>query len=304
MDLYKSLGTTPQGFKACALGLFDGVHLGHKEVLSAVIGHEGLIPTVFTFDTKSMTPLSKQEKGFRLILSEGCKLSALERAGIECVISPPFDEIAHIPPRQFIEDVLIGRMGVRFIACGYDYRFGSERGGDTALLTSVAASHGIKTVVCPPVLVDGEPISATSIRRLIEAGDIKRANRFLLHPYSIDFPVVHGMRLAATLGFPTINQAYDEGFILPRFGVYVTRAFIGGEWCMSVTNVGVKPTVTSSNTVLAETHILGYEGSLYGENVTVEFLEFVREEKKFGSLDELKEQIAMDVSHAKSFLNP
>jgi riboflavin kinase/FMN adenylyltransferase len=178
------------------------------------------------------------------------------------------------------------------VSCGENFRFGKGAAGDTAALRHLCGDSPAVEVL-PLVILDGAPISSSQIRAAIRAGEMERANRLLGRRFTIDFEVVHGRQLGRTLGTPTINQPFPEGFVEPKFGVYATLATAQGREYAAVTNVGVKPTV-GSDRVLAETYIHGFSGDLYGQSVRVSFLRFLRPERKFEGIEALREQIVRD----------
>ena len=194
--------------------------------------------------------------------------------------------------------MLFETCAARRLCCGEDFRFGRGARGDTALLQTLCDRRGVELTVVPPVKEGGEKVSSTRIRAAVEAGDISLANRLLGRPFGFSLEVIHGNHIGTGLGTPTINQAIPEGFVLPRFGVYASWCRVGGEYFYGVTNVGVKPTV-GSDRVLAETWMPEFQGDLYGKRVRVFLLEFLRPEKKFGSLEELKAAIQTNGEQAK-----
>lgn len=276
-----------------ALGLFDGLHRGHQQVIAKAVSHCGsLTPVVFSFDYDNPSLISKAD--FKTLLSPTLKIQLLESFGVELFIHPPFSAIKDLPALRFLEEILVGALHAKAIFCGYDYRFGQNAEGDTHMLKRFCTSHRIHCEVVPALTEDGSPISSTRIRSCIHEGKMECAQKMLGHPYAIDFPVSEGRRLGRRLGFPTINQPYPEGSILPRFGVYAALAEIDGKTYRGVTNIGVKPTVGDGNFPAAETYVIGYEGNLYGKRVPLSLIHFVRPEQKFASVEELKEQIARD----------
>ena len=277
-----------------ALGAFDGLHRGHMAVIRRACapgeGGRRLQPAVFTF--------SRSPAGNSAVLTGRDKERLLEDAGVEVLYSLEFSQVKDWEAEAFVEQVLFETCAARRLCCGEDFRFGRGARGDTALLQTFCDRRGVELTVVPPVKEGGEKVSSTRIRAAVEAGDISLANRLLGRPFGFSLEVIHGNHIGTGLGTPTINQAIPEGFVLPRFGVYASWCRVGGEYFYGVTNVGVKPTV-GSDRVLAETWMPEFQGDLYGKRVRVFLLEFLRPEKKFGSLEELKAAIQTNGEQAK-----
>ena len=275
-----------------ALGLFDGLHLGHMAVINAMPDFGGdYRRCVFTFNTEHARPHAKPAAR---LMSRSARDSILKAAGVNSIIEPDFEDIRDISPGDFARVILAGKYDARHVFCGESFRFGKGAAASAqdlqGLLPNTCEAH-----IVPTVTLDGEPVSTTRIRGLLEAGDMAAAAKLLGRAFMIDFPVATGNRIGRTLGMPTINQAFPHCFVLPRFGVYASNATVDGKIHKAVTNVGVKPTVGGGD-VLAETYIEGFSGDLYGVRVPVELLDFIRPEKKFASLDKLKAQIANDLA--------
>jgi riboflavin kinase/FMN adenylyltransferase len=282
----------PPASTCVALGLFDGLHPGHEVVILSAVREarrRGLVPCVFTFTTGGALPLAKSRGD---LMSKTLFLERLEHFGAACVIRPAFEEFRDLSPEAFVREILRERLGAAMVSCGENFRFGKGAAGDTAALRRICGDCPAVEVL-PLVNVDGTPVSSSEIRAAIRAGEMERASLLLGRRFAIDFKVVHGRKLGRTLGAPTINQPFPDGFVEPKFGVYATLATVHGREHVAVTNVGVKPTV-GSDRVLAETYIHGFSGDLYGESVNVSFLRFLRPEQKFDDIAALKEQILQD----------
>ena len=274
-----------------ALGLFDGIHIGHTKVLQQALKNRELAPCVFTYTISSFVPQIK--KNYLALMPDEQKCAILERMGFEQVVMPDFSSFKDMEPEEFVEKMLIQGMGAKELSCGYDFTFGKGGAGTTETLCRVAERHGVKVNVVEPVTLDGEPVSSTRIRQAILEGKMDEASRMLGHRFCLRLKVEHGNCIGRLLDFPTINQSFPQHHIVPRYGVYSTVVNVAGKLYGGVTNVGVKPTV-GSDRPLSETYILDYSGDLYGQTVEVYFFRFVRPEQKFGSIAELKEQIARD----------
>ena len=293
----------PQRYNtAVALGCFDGVHLGHAQVLkSALQGRRrALSPAVFTFAFGDGDCASA--KRAKQLMSQSMKEKILCRMGFDSVYAVDFASIRDMEPEIFVEKVLFRTLHAKEVFCGFNYHFGRGGKGDTMLLRSLCATYGIRAQVSPAVLVGAAPVSSTRIRTAVAQGDMSEAQTLLGRPFAVDFRVVQGNRIGRLLGTPTINQPFPPSFILPRFGVYGSAVTIGERRYHGVTNVGVKPTV-GSDVPLAETWIAGFHGDLYGKQVVVELLGFLRQEQKFENLEALKKQICLDAENAKEMLD-
>ena len=278
-----------------ALGAFDGLHRGHMAVIHAACapgaGGQALEPAVFTF--------CASPSGNSAVLTGRDKERLLEDAGISTLYSLDFAQVRDWQAEDFVRQVLFAACNARRLCCGEDFRFGKGAAGDVALLRSLCQEAGVELYVVPPVEDGGEKVSSTRIRKAVEAGDIPTANRLLGRPFGFSLEVIHGNHIGTGLGTPTINQAIPEGFVLPRFGVYASWCRVGGQFFYGVTNVGVKPTV-GSDKVLAETWMPEFSGDLYGKRVRVFLLEFLRPERKFASLEELKAAITYNGRQAQA----
>ncbi len=275
---------------AVALGMFDGLHLGHLAVLNALKEQAGTTATaLFTFSTKDGRPPKKTNLH---LLSESMRDCLLESLGIDFLLQPEFSKFRYMQPEDFVKDFLVGYLNVTKIFCGESFRFGKNAAAGIEDFAKLMPSN-TELCVVPVITSKGMPISTTRVRELIQAGEIEAANGMLGREFAIDFVVVHGRKLGRTLGLPTINQAFPADFVVPKYGVYASTCIVDGVRHKSVTNVGMKPTVGSDH-VLAETYIHDYSGDLYGKNVIVRFVRFIREEKKFDSIEELKAQIERD----------
>ncbi len=289
----------PKGPASVALGLFDGLHIGHQAVLRQALdgAGEGLLPMVFTYRITGQIPQIK--KNYFSLMTEEHKWELLQKMGFEQVLCPDFMQFCGLSPEEFVEDVLIGRMNARRICCGRDFTFGKDARGNVEMLRRLAGAHGVQVVVVDPVMEEGRPVSSTRIREEILAGRMDCAARMLGRRFCIDFIVSHGNEIGRQIHFPTINQSFPPHHIVPKYGVYATLVEVGRKIYGGVTNVGVKPTVGSPYP-LSETYILDFEGDLYGQCIRVLFYDFIRPEVRFGSIEELKAQIAEDTETVRS----
>ena len=273
-----------------ALGTFDGLHRGHQKVLlSDTTEYDEKIVLMFTeHPQKTLTGSSPAElitpsKRDELLKSWGYVSEFLN-----------FSEISELSPEEFVDKILIEKFNATALCCGFNYRFGKNAKGDVGVLKRLCAEREIKLTVCDEVDFDGIPISSTRIRECIKSGDIKKANKMLGRYFSYDFEVVHGDARGRTLGSPTINQFFSENFAVAEYGVYASFTILKGKKYISVTNIGVRPTIEGVSEKRSETNIVGFDGDLYGQNVEVFLVEKLRGEMAFNSLDELGARISAD----------
>lgn len=280
-----------------ALGIFDGVHLGHRCILEKTISKtaSGLKPVVFTFKSSSLT--TKHGKDFKYIYTDGQKEMLLSKIGINEIISENFNDICNLSGEEFVSEFLVKKMSAACVVCGNDYRFGKNAEYGAEKLSELCSPYSIEVIRISDVNMDGEKISSQQIRELLSYGAVNTVNELLGRRYFIMQDVEQGNRIGRTIGFPTINQKFAEGQLIPKLGVYATNVTIDGEEYKGVTNIGKKPTISDNNEIVAETHILGFEGDLYGRTVEVCFENFMRSEIKFASVEDLKARIRSDIQH-------
>ena len=290
--------------RVIALGFFDGVHIGHGELMKRTKQRAeelGAMPSVLSFDVHPDTLVFGRE--VPLINSAIGREEIIRRCyGIENVVFIHFNRhVMQMDWRDFLED-LIRDLQICHIVVGHDFCFGYKGLGTAARLQDYCAAHGLGCDVIPPVMLDGQIVSSTRIRELIAAGEIEEANRWLGHPHTLTDTVHSGYHLGRKLGSPTINMFFPHGVVVPRHGVYASKVFLeSGESYIAVTNVGVRPTVSSDDRVSVESHLLDYSGNLYGRQARVEFYAFLRAETKFESFEALSEQIRRDADAARAY---
>lgn len=282
-----------------ALGMFDGVHLGHCTLLSytALKARElGASSVVLSFQNH---PLALLTGSIQTLSTPEERVRRIQLLGVERVELIPFTrEFADLEPTAFV-DYLVKRYpeGIRELVVGFNYSFGAKGGGDPKLLTKLGKERGFPVTVMEPVLCDGAPISSSRIREALRSGDMTLAKRLLWRPYVLTGKVVHGKGLGRTLGFPTANMETGER-LLPKDGVYATGAFVDGAWRCAVTNVGTNPTV-GGQAHSVESFLTDDTEELYGRELSVAFLKYLREEQTFPSAQALQAQIAKDAAEAK-----
>ena len=286
-----------------ALGCFDGVHIGHRAVIGeakAIATERGFPFVVWTFREPPKNFFSPG--AVPLITDETAKAEQMRALGVDILFSVPFDQtVCRLTAEEFFRQILQADLKAAHIVCGYNYSFGAGGTGDTRLLERLCRENDVGLTVLPPVTVKGSAVSSSLIRTAMEEGRPEEAAVALGRPYSLRAPVVDGQKLARRLGFPTLNQIFPKGLLVPRYGVYVSRIRADGDSTprFGITNVGLRPTV-GGTLLCAETHILEFNGDLYGKNVTVEFLQFLRPEVRFDSLEALAEQVDADIKKASS----
>ncbi|MCR5815290.1 MAG: riboflavin biosynthesis protein RibF [Ruminococcus sp.] len=281
---------------AVALGIFDGVHRGHRQVLDKAFSHSELSKAVFTFNTHTV---DSKGKDYKMLITDSFKKKLLQRAGADYIYSPDFYRLKSMPAEDFARDILKGALHAEVAVCGEKFRFGHNAAGDSDALIRFGRKYGFSVEIVERLDYDGVRISSSLIRKLVGEGDIARANELLGYSYGYCLEVIHGNEIGRTWDFPTINQLIPDGLVMPKFGVYVSRVHIGDKYYAGVTNIGVKPTVEKEIRPLAETYIIGYEGDLYGREIEIELFEFIRPERKFESFDALKAEINRNTEYAK-----
>jgi riboflavin kinase/FMN adenylyltransferase len=286
---------------AVTLGVFDGVHRGHAALLGLLAAESGGDPVgVVSFAVHPVHVLAPQVD-LRLLTTLDQRLELLDAAGVSVVGLLDFDDaLRRIEAPRFVEDVVAGAMRARLVVVGTDFRFGHERRGDIAMLATMGRRLGFRTVGIEPV-ASGGTISSTRIRDLVTAGAVGRATALLGRPHAVRGVVVEGDRRGRTIGFPTANLAVDPEVALPANGVYAARVDWLGDRYEGVTNVGVRPTF-GGLALVVETHLLDFDGDLYGETLDVSFIERIRDEQRFDGVDALVGQIRRDVDRARSLL--
>lgn len=279
---------------AVALGLFDGVHLGHRAVLHAAYKQKenGLKPAVYTF----CDDLVSHKGAGGWLYGPEHQQHLFESCGISLVHHARFETICNLSGETFAEQILHKEMHAAYVSCGRNFRFGRGAAWDAENLRQFGQKYGFAVEIMEDVQIDGMTVSSTEIRRLLTEGDIDRANLLLGEPYYILEKVQHGAELGRTIGFPTVNQPFYKGQLVPKYGVYASETLTpDGHWYKSLTNIGMKPTVDYQGLPLAETYIDGFSGDLYGKTVQVVLLSFLREERRFASVSLLMQQMQQDL---------
>jgi riboflavin kinase/FMN adenylyltransferase len=290
-----------EGKNAVAIGKFDGIHLGHKKLLDIILQQkkDGLKSVVFTFDP----PPEELFTGSQIpqLFTRLEKRTAFEEMGIDVLIEFPLTaETAATPPEDFVRRILVKQIGADFIAAGTDVSFGDKGRGDRHLLRNLSKEIGYELNLIDKVRVDGEEVSSTRVRNHVADGDMSMVKRLLGYNYSVSGTVQHGRHIGHTIGVPTVNIIPPSNKLLPPYGVYASRVYLEDKIYDGMTNIGRKPTISDKEQVGVETFIYDFNGDAYGKFIKVELLKFVRPEMKFGSIDELKEQIKSDLVNART----
>lgn len=283
--------------KAVALGNFDGMHIGHTAVLNSTyeLAQDGFLPCALLFTQHSekaifgsappMLMTDTERKNF--ILSRGLHIESLD-----------FQSIRELSPEEFVDKILIGQLNAGAVVCGYNYRFGKNAVGNADTLKALCVQRGMVCRIIEEISVDGIAVSSTAIREYIENGEIKKAERMLGRKFGFTATVIHGDARGRGWGFPTINQLLPDGLVIPKFGVYASVVSIDGVKFKGVTNIGRRPTI-GTDVLLSETHIIDFGNDIYGKQVDIRLVDFIRSECKFSSFNELVKQINSDCETVK-----
>ena len=285
------------------LGVFDGLHLGHQQIMQTVAARSkatGANATAITFDPHPRAVLHP-ESAPPLLQTLDQRLANFKVLGIEQAIVIPFDkEFAAHPAEDFLREIVHERLQAKEVYLGKGFAFGRARGGNIDLLRKMSAELGFIADEVPEVVLRGQRISSSKIRHLLSEGRVNLVRRMLGRPYGIEGVIVRGDRRGHTIGFPTANL-HPHNRVIPKFGVYATATLVDGSWRRSITNVGVRPTFGKDLEPSIESYIFDFEGDLYGDVLRVRFLHRIRDERKFNGIDELKAQISRDSARALNY---
>ena len=283
---------------AVTVGVFDGVHLGHRLILKR-LESQAMPSVVLTFDPHPAEVLSPGTHP-RLITTIDERLVLLEKAGVDAVGVLDLARIRHFEPERFVSEVLVDTLGVGCLAVGTDFHFGKDRAGDVPFLVNAGSRHGFEVVVID-LFQQGGIVTSSRIRELIEAGDMTRASALLGSPYRVSNVVVRGESRGRGLGFPTANMRPPARKVIPGHGIYAAFAEVGGERHRAAVNVGVRPTFGDGE-LLIEAYLLDFDSDLYGEILTLEFVEKLRPELEFEDIESLVSRMNDDVAHVRRIL--
>ena len=286
---------------AVAIGKFDGVHLGHRELIRKITEQksENRLATVFTFDTSAAVFFGGEDKELTTIAE---KRRIFEEMGVDILIEFPLNrETAATEPEEFVRRYLAAQMHTAYLCAGDDLSFGKGGAGNYDLLEKYAGVYGYRAEMIDKVKIDGEAVSSTRVRDAVRSGQMDTAARMLGIPYSVSGLVEYGKQLGRTIGMPTANLIPEQSKLLPPSGVYYSKALIEGRMCRGITNVGCKPTVNDGHAVGVETYLYDFSGDLYGRDITVYLLAFRRPEIKFDNVEQLKKQMEADILAGRDY---
>lgn len=281
---------------AIALGNFDGVHIGHKEILLNMVDTAkklDLIPSILLFDNHSKVVTSG--KAPMSLTSNIQKEDIVKNLGVEIIYSINFDEnLMKLQPEEFVKNILIDKLNTKLVVVGFDYRFGHKASGDVEDLKELGKKYGFKVIVLEPIYIGDILVSSTKIRELISEGNLELANNMLDRNYQITGKVIAGNKIGRTLGFPTANLELTDNYPVPKHGVYRTKTTIDDKTYLSATSVGYNPTFINNN-VKIECHIIDFDEKIYDQIIYIDIIEYLREEMKFDNIKDLIKQIGIDV---------
>jgi riboflavin kinase/FMN adenylyltransferase len=285
------------------LGVFDGLHLGHQRIMQTVVERAratNAVPTVITFDPHPRAVLYP-ENAPPLLQTLDQRLANFAVLGIEQTIVVHFDaDFAAQDAEIFLRHIVYERLRAKEVYLGKGFAFGKNRGGNIELLKKISNELGFFADEVPEVCLRGQRISSSKIRELLKDGKVNLARRMLGRPYGVEGQIVHGFERGRTIGFPTANLK-PRNRVVPKYGVYATATLIENRWRRSITNVGVRPTFNEETAPSIESYVFDFDGDLYGDVLRVRFLHRIRDERKFGGIDELKAQIEKDTRYAREY---
>lgn len=288
-----------------ALGNFDGVHLGHQKIINDLYEKakkNNALAVAFIFDPHPAQVLAPS-KAPKLLVNSHCKADLLRKMNLDLLIYHSFNlEISRWSPEEFVKEILVDTLAAKEIYIGFNYNFGYKGEGDADLLKELGKQYGFSVNVIPPVMLEEQIISSSLVRQALQDGDIKLSRRMLgRHPY-LEGKVISGESRGKKLGFPTANLYLDADLHIPGKGVYAAVAYSNGKKYKAVVNIGQKPTFHNEHPISLETHILNFDIDIYGETLRINFIEKIRDEKKFNSIDELIKEIKQDIITAEMII--
>ncbi|MCR4434586.1 MAG: bifunctional riboflavin kinase/FAD synthetase [Clostridiales bacterium] len=294
-----------EGAVGVGLGNFDGLHIGHMALINVLIRESklnGLKSLVYTF-TKHPENIIRKKLFTTILTSVDKKVELLGETALDYLYFDEFDEsYSRVKPEDFIKNILVDRLQVKLAVAGFNYRFGYRGEGDVDLLKEFGRKYGFRVIIIPKIIIGEDIVSSTLIRQSVARGDMDRVFNLMGRHYSLSGRVEKGKQLGNTLGFPTANIYPEDYLTLPGHGVYVTKTLINGVLHNSVTNIGKNPTFEGQDRVSIETHILDFDGDIYGQWMEVFFILKLRGEKKFKGKDELVRQIRLDAEKTREYL--
>ena len=309
MQIFKSIDELSiEDELVVALGTFDGVHIGHLEILQDAISEarkHGYKSACYTFSNHPMNFLRRleytDEGSVRLLCSEEQKLEILENLGFDYVINVPFDATTmNMRALDFIDDILYEKLHAKIVCCGFNYSFGVRAEGNVEILTEEGQKLGMQVRAHDAVKYDGKIVSSTAVRSLVREGNFELANKYLGRGYSVTGKVVHGNRIGRDIGYPTMNLTIPPELEMPPCGVYFSKVEVDGVEYKSITNIGYRPTVGTKEKFL-EAHLFDFDSEVYGDSITIMLLKFHRPEIRFDNFEQLSRQISLDCELAYNY---
>ena len=293
---------TTQQPTVLTIGTFDGVHLGHQKIIERVVAtarQEGLLATIFTFFPHPRMVV-QHDKSLKLIHTLEEKKQLLQRLGVDLLVVQPFNEaFAQLTAEEFVSTILVQHLNVKKVIIGYDHRFGRNRTANINDMRLFGEKYGFAVEEISVQEVDEVSVSSTKIREALNKGDVTTAEHYLGTPYSLTGRVVHGLKLGRTLGYPTANIQVTEDYkLIPKDGVYAVYSYIDGRKVYGMMSIGKNPTIEGKGASI-EVYFFDFNGDLYDQKLTIEFVQYLREEQKFATIDLLKKQLQDDETAAR-----
>lgn len=294
MELHRELTTI---YNSClGLGFFDGVHTGHKELVKELVSYSKSIGKKSVIITFQKSPAEKFYNNVTYLTTSEERAEILSDLGIDYVLELDFDDnLMKITAEDYLKNIIYENFKPKFIISGFNHTFGKERQGNPKLLKDNEEKYGYQYKELPPIKYNDEIISSSLIKKYLEDGNIQKANTLLGYKYTISGTVIKGNQIGKTIGFPTANIKYPETKVEIPYGVYSTNVEVNGTNYKGVLNYGIKPTINKECKPVAEVHIIGFNNDIYGDEIKISITDKIRDEKKFGSVDELKDQIKEDI---------
>lgn len=287
------------------LGMYDGVHIGHQSIIKKLIQIADEVDgesTLLTFEPHPRVVLSNENVDLQLLTPLDEKIKLLEKAGLQNLVLHPFTkEFSQLSSEEFVRDLLVKKMGVHTIIIGHDHHFGKNREGNFEQLQKLSKELDFNLIKIEEVKNNDLLISSTQIRNALFEGNVGFAHKGLGRYYSLSGKIIHGDKLGRTLGFPTANLELPQYKLIPKDGVYFVKAHVNNQIYKGLLSIGNRPTVTNSNEKRVEVFILDFNEEIYGKTICVELIEFIRDDKKFDSLEDLIQQMNSDLEKAKKF---
>jgi len=309
VKIHRDLNSFQANNPVLTIGTFDGVHLGHRKIITRLQeiarGMNGE-SVIFTFDPHPRKVVAPNETSLRILTTLDEKIELFQQSGIDHLIIYPFTpEFAQLSYEQFVEEILVGQIHTKYLVVGYDHKFGKNRQGDFEFLKNCAARLDFQIEKLDVLLMNESNVSSTKIREALQKGDIEIANAFLGYPFTLHGTVVEGQQLGRKIQFPTANvEASDPDKIIPGFGVYAVRVQVQSQWYQGMLNIGNRPTVNNNADHRSiEVHIFDFDADIYNLPIELQFLKKLREEQKFPSIEVLKEQLNQDKSNTLSYFH-